>query len=352
MDGYDPAEFGIGRLFHLTSEAIVVADLASEQIVLWNEAAQRIFGYTAADAVGMRLDALVPPELRDKHLAGIRRYRSGGDPVLVGAGPVDVPARSKSGDELFVSLSLTDVTPPGSERPYVVALLRDVTAQRRAEIELAQANASMKEFVATASHDLRNPLTVIQGYATMLAQRGEEFTEEQRDEALASIVTSARHASRLVNDLLALSQIQAGVLPTRTEQVKVDDVVRKALETSGTNALNNVLSGVTVTVDPDHLQRILVNYLTNAARYGKPPISINATREHGWVDLSVCDGGSGPPPEFRDRLFSSFARADTAHSEGVGLGLSIVRGLAELNGGSAYFRDEGQSCFGVILPAG
>ena len=351
MSNYDPAEFGIGRLFHLTSEAIVIADLSSERIVLWNDAAQRIFGYSAADAVGMRLDALVPPELREKHLAGIRRFHASGEAHLVGAGPVDVPALSKSGDELFVSLSLTDVTPEGSEPKFIVAVLRDVTAQRRAEENLERANNSMKEIVATASHDLRNPLTVIEGFASLLVAHQDEFDQQQRREALESILSSVRHASLLVADLLELSKIQAGVITTRPAAVPVSDAARRAMKVANVRALNNVLSTVSVFADPDHLQRILVNYLSNAARYGALPISVEARRDHGWVEIEVRDAGDGPPPEFVDRLFTSFARAKETHHESVGLGLSIVRGLAEMNGGTAYFRREaGDTCFGVTLP--
>ena len=165
----DPEQFGVGRLFYLTSEAIIGADLADETILLWNPAAEALLGYSPEEALRMRLDTLVPDVLRDQHLTGVRRYRRGGDPVLVGSGPVVVPAVTKTGETRDVALSLTDVSPDG-DRLIVLAILRDVTAQLNAERELADANQSLREFVATASHDLRAPLTAITGFTRLLAE--------------------------------------------------------------------------------------------------------------------------------------------------------------------------------------
>lgn len=86
-----PHELGLGRLFMLTSDAIVGADLTQGRIVVWNPAAEQLFGYCSSEAIGMRLEALVPESVRRGHLTGIDRYRSGGDPVLVGQGRVIVP---------------------------------------------------------------------------------------------------------------------------------------------------------------------------------------------------------------------------------------------------------------------
>ena len=113
-DAASPEEFGIGRLFWLTHEAIIGADLASERIILWNPSAERIFGYTTADAVGMPLDRLVPDSLAAAHHQGIHRFREGGEAHLVGGPPIEVPAVAKDGAELTVALTLTAVDDPGA----------------------------------------------------------------------------------------------------------------------------------------------------------------------------------------------------------------------------------------------
>ncbi len=345
-----PEDFGIGRLFYVTSEAIVAADLAAEQIVLWNPAAEALFGYTVDEALGMPLDRLVPDDLKAAHFGGIRRYRSGAEAVLVGAGAVEVPAMTKSGTRLDIALSLSDVSVEGASR-YVLAVIRDVTSQRRAERELAATNQAMREFVATASHDLRTPLASILGFARHLTEHGNEVTDAQRSDALRAIRRGAQHASHLVDDLLTLSQIQAGALTARSEPVMVAAAVREAKVRSGSSAHIEIDERLTVHADPDHLERILVNYLTNAERYGAEPVRVTAEGDEEHVVIQVIDVGAGVPEAFVERMFESFSRADPSASEGTGLGLSIVRGLALANGGEAFYeRRTPGSCFAIRLP--
>lgn len=346
-----PEDYGIGRLFYVISEAIIAADLASERIVLWNRGAADLLGYTAEEALGMRLDALVPDTLRDLHLAGIARYRDGGAPVLVGGAPVIVPAVTKDGETRQVALSLTNVSEDGT-RAVVLAVLRDVTAQLAAEHELAAANQAMRRFVATASHDLRTPLASVLGFASMLAENFGVISDAQKQESAQAILRAARQASRLVDDLLTLSQIQAHVVRTSVGRVTVADAVRDAVAGIELAIDVAVPDGIQVSVDADHLRRILENYLTNAARYGAPPIRVSATAVPDGVELRVHDSGSGVPDTFVEHLFTSFARADTSRSDSIGLGLSIVKGLAVANGGDVFYEPvDGGCCFGVRLPA-
>lgn len=351
-DEQRPDDFGIGRLFWLTSEAIVGADLNTETIVLWNPAAERLFGYTSDEAVGMRLEVLVPRDLHDQHLAGIRRYRATGNAVLVGGDPVDVPAVTKTGEARDVALSLTDVSEIGGAR-YVLAVIRDVTAQKTAERALGATNIAMREFVATASHDLRTPLTSVLGFARYLSDHFDTVSVEQRQEFLDAIIRGAAHAARLVDDLLTLSQIQAGVLASRRQRVSVAHAAREASSRARSAAELTVDESIAVDVDPDHLERILVNYLTNADRYGAPPVRVSAARAGNTVDVRVCDAGAGVPDAFIERLFTSFARADPTAGDGTGLGLAIVKGLAAANDGEAFYEQSADDgcCFGVTLPA-
>lgn len=346
-----PEALGFGRLFWLTSEAVVGADLAAECVVLWNPAAERLFGYTAREALGMRLEELVPHELRNAHLSGIRRYRETKVPVLIGGEAVVVPAVTKLGERRDIALSLTDLSQGGGD-DIVLAVIRDVTAQKRAERELTATNAAMREFVATASHDLRTPLTSVLGYARLLQQHGDRLRDEQRAEYLEAIVHAAHRATRLVDDLLTQSQIDAGAVATRPEAIHLASAVFEAAERAACAAEVDVSDGIVVRCDRDHLERILTNYLSNAARYGTPPVTVSANVVGATVEVHVGDRGPGVPEGFEERLFTRFARADTTSGVGTGLGLAIVRGLAEANGGGAFYerRDGGGACFGVRLP--
>lgn len=349
----DPAAFGIGRLFWLTSDAIVGAELTMGTIVLWNPAAVALFGYSDTEAIGMPLERLVPDELHDRHLSGISAYRAGAPPALVGGPPVDVPAVTKSGAIVDVALTLTDLGGDDPHRHHVLALIRDMTAVRTSEREVSHAMDAMREFVATASHDLRTPLTSVMGFSRMMLELGDRLPPDKGREVLEAISRGATQASRLVDDLLTLSQIQAEVLPTNPKDLSLLVAVREAIVRSAVEAQDHVADDVVVRADPNHLERILINFLTNAMRYGAPPIVVDAHVQDGVVDIAVRDRGPGVPDAFRPRLFTRFARADTSRADGTGLGLSIVQGLARANGGDTYYEatSEGPT-FGVRLPAG
>lgn len=228
---------------------------------------------------------------------------------------------------------------------------------RRANEELRTADEMKSHFVAVTSHELRTPLTSILGFATTLLRFWPRLSDKQRRDQVAIIDEQARRLARLVDDLLTLSRIEAGVLETRPKDLELRETVRSAIEAFP--ELNDgvevtVDPGIRVTADPDHLQQILVNYLSNALRYGAPPFGVEAVGSDEWVDLRVRDAGPGVPETFEGRLFEKFAQAPSARgSGGTGLGLSIVRGLAENLGGRAWYepaRPRG-SCFAVRIPA-
>lgn len=350
----DPSAFGIGRLFWITSDAIVGADLSSGSIVLWNPAAETLFGYTADESLGMPLTRLVPADLLDLHVAGIERYRQGGDAMLVGGPPVEVRAVTKSGATADVALTLTDVGGEAGNgaRRHVLALIRDMTAIRASQRDREHAMDAMREFVAAASHDLRTPLSSVLGFAQTMLELGDRLTTEKQREFLEAIARGATQASRLVDDLLTLSQIQSGALPSHAQDVLVGAAVREAITRSGVGADGSINDQLVVHVDPNHLERMLTNLLTNAGRYGSDPIVVTAVGDGTVIDIAVRDGGSGVPPEFVQRLFSRFARADTSKPGGSGLGLSIARGLARANGGDTYYEHTADGCcFGIRLPS-
>ena len=222
--------------------------------------------------------------------------------------------------------------------------------------ELQAVNQSMRDFVAVASHDLRGPLTSILGYASMLTQNWEEFPETRRREFLGVIEGRAHHLARMVEDLLTVSKIEAGHLDVHRDVVRLRDAFEAAAQDFGDQSdvieIDKV-DGIQVSADRDHLQRILVNFIGNAIKYGTPPIELCASDSGDWVEIRIRDHGEGVPNEFVPRLFGKFARAEaTSEKPGTGLGLSIVRGLAQANGGDTWYEPNVPhgSCFGVRLP--
>jgi two-component system, OmpR family, sensor histidine kinase BaeS len=222
------------------------------------------------------------------------------------------------------------------------------------------------EFVLTASHELRSPLTSVQGFAELLMLERDSLTPRQL-ETVEVILDNCRHLVRLLNDLLDLARSDAGRLAIRPEPTEVapliDDVVRTMraqTESAGQTLSENIEPGLPiVNVEPSRIRQILVNLLTNAHEYCPEGASIEvAARAAGAeVEISVSDNGPGIPAEQLERIFERFTRGDAGLTQrvgGTGLGLAIAKSLVELHGGSIEAESTvGQgSTFRFRLPIG
>ena len=220
------------------------------------------------------------------------------------------------------------------------------------------------EFVLTASHELRSPLTSVQGFAELLMLERESLTPRQA-ETVEVILDNCRHLVRLLNDLLDLARSDAGRLSIRPQPTEVaplvEDVVRTMraqTEASSQSLTEQVEPGLPlINVEADRIRQILVNLLTNAHEYTPEGASIGvAARADGAeVEISVSDNGPGIPPDQLQRIFERFTRGDAGLTQrvgGTGLGLAISKSLVELHGGSIRAESTvGQgSTFYVRLP--
>jgi two-component system sensor histidine kinase BaeS len=202
------------------------------------------------------------------------------------------------------------------------------------------------EFVLTASHELRSPLTSVQGFAELLMLDRDSLTPRQA-ETVEIILDNCRHLVRLLNDLLDLARSDVGRLSIRPQPIEVapliDDVVRtmRAQTEAGNQSLTaNLQPGLPlINVEPDRIRQILVNLITNAHEYSPEGASI-AVLAHAVgaeVEIGVTDDGPGIPAEQLDRIFDRFTRGDAGLTQrvgGTGLGLAISKSLAEAHGGS------------------
>ena len=255
-------------------------------------------------------------------------------------------------EETEILQNLASLTEVALGRAYLSEREREVTA------ELQQANEAMREFIAIASHDLRTPITVVKGFAETIRTQWDLLSDGDKLDYLAMIGRQADHLSKLVDDLLTVSRLDAEALRPDPRPVvlraAVERIVRD-LGTDGTGVEVSIDSDLDARVDPEHLVRMVRNYVENARNYGQPPIEVSAARDGAWTVVRVHDHGEGVPDQFQSRLFERFARADGAKARekrGTGLGLSIVRGLARANGGDAYYEPTGNgACFVLRLPA-
>src|ERR687889_2311475 len=137
-DRLRPEDLGFGKLFERVRDAVIVADARTQRIVLWNPAAAKMFGYSASEALKLRVEALVPEPLKAAHRAGIARYaKTGHGPYIDSDAPLDLPAVRKNGAEIRVEMSLSPISPvheaDDGEAQFVLAIIRDVTERKRAE---------------------------------------------------------------------------------------------------------------------------------------------------------------------------------------------------------------------------
>jgi signal transduction histidine kinase len=186
-----------------------------------------------------------------------------------------------------------------------------------------------------------------------------DLSDEQRVRFLGTIHRHVDHLGAIVDDLLTSSRLDAGAIAPSRQEIPLRAFVERVIgdldpdrEMKGDVQIDPELG---VSADPEHLNRVLSNLVSNARRYGAPPVSVKAERDGGNVVIRVCDEGPGLDPEFASRAFEKFARADKRRSketQGTGLGLAIVRGLVRAGGGDTWYEAvvPRGACFAVRLP--
>lgn len=206
--------------------------------------------------------------------------------------------------------------------------------------------------LSAVSHDLRTPLAVITGAATTLRDDADRLTPVARAELLSSIVDDAKRLERVLGNLLQLTRVESGLVPSR-DRIPVEEIVGGALtrleDTIGDReVILDVATDLMVSVDPVLFEHVLINLVDNALKHGSPPIEIRARSLDTRVELTVRDHGPGVATDSK-RLFDKFVRASAA--PGAGLGLAVVRAIVEAHGGTVGVRSGEGALFRIELPA-
>jgi two-component system, OmpR family, sensor histidine kinase KdpD len=250
----------------------------------------------------------------------------------------------------------------GAFAAYAAAALEQqrLAAEAEAAKPIAEADRMRTALLTAVSHDLRSPLASAKAAVTSLRSPDVHWTRADRDELLATADESLDRLSRLVDNLLDMSRLQAGALSLFPRPVAVDEIVARSLDDLG-GLSKPVLVDIPealpeVTVDPAILERVLVNLTENALRYSPPdqPPMLTASTLGDRVELRVIDRGPGIPEKERDRMFVPFQRlGDTDNTTGVGLGLALARGFTEAMGGTLTAEETpgGGLTMAVTMPA-
>ena len=372
----------------LAAQGILMTD--DELNVLgWNQWLEERTDRRAADVIGRNLLELYP-ELVERRLDRYYKWALEGQVRLLSQRlhryllAMPTVAGGKESEQMQQSVRISPLTHEGCV-VGTLTIIDDVTERvaREAELqaqlearsqllareksareEAEEANRLKDEFLATVSHELRTPLTAIIGWSNML--RDGKLEESLSARAVETIYRNAQSQNQLIADLLDVSRIISGKLRLDVRPISLPPIVEAALDAVRPAAeaksirlqsLIDPLAGP-ISGDADRLQQIIWNLLTNAIKFtpkgGRVQVKLERVNSH--VEITVSDSGLGISPEFLPYVFDRFRQADAATTRvhgGLGLGLSIVRQLTELHGGTARVESEGEgkgATFVISLP--
>ncbi|WP_210530448.1 PAS domain S-box protein [Rubellimicrobium arenae] len=345
-------------------DAIIVMDEDGTTLE-FNPAAEAIFGYPAAEAVGRKVsDLIVPPSARAAHNDGLSRYLKDGEPHVIGH-RIEVEGLRKDGTLLPVELTVT-VVRSGEQRIFV-SHLRDLTEAKRLEREMQEGRnrlhqveklSAMGSLLAGVAHELNNPLAIVVAQTTLLADKAPDATTRTRAERIRA---AADRCGRIVKSFLAMARQK----PPERAIVDLREVIRSAqelvaygLRSAGVEVeLRLPETPLEADVDRDLLGQVFSNLLINAqqaltARPLPRRLRVSAVADGPVLRIRVEDNGPGVPEAMRDRIFEPYFTTK-AVEVGTGIGLSISRNVVEAHGGSIIVTD-GElpgACFEVRLPS-
>lgn len=356
-----------------SSEDAIVSKSLEGIITSWNAAAERMFGYTASEAVGKPINIIIPAEHQDEEKVILSQLRLGRR-----VDHFETIRVTKSGEMKNISLTVSPVRDTSGAIIGASKIARDITDRIRAEEERTRllasesaarhhaeaANRAKDEFLAMISHEIRSPLNAILGWAQML--RLGKLDQAGMERAVESIERNARAQVQLLSDLLDISRVITGKLRIEPRPIDVLNSLEAALESirpaADAKSIDIVVShshsGTIVSGDADRLQQVFWNLFSNAVKFtpthGRIAITVERLGSH--LQIEVTDSGIGIKKEFLPYVFDRFSQADTSSTRehtGLGLGLAIVRHLVELHGGivRVHSAGEGQgTTFTIRLP--
>ena len=356
-----------------SSDDVIVTKTLDGTITAWNPAAERLFGWTEEQAIGRHIKLIVPEDRHaeeDEVLARIRR----GERV----DHFETVRRAKDGRLIDMSITVSPLKDSAGRVVGASKVGRDISERRRLEDQRARMlareqdarhqaealNTAKDELLATVSHELRTPLNSIFGWARML-QSG-DLDEGGRARALNAILRSASAQTRIVEDLLDLSRLAAGHMRLEFERLDLNETIEAALDTVRPAARAKDITLVATLADslgtiegaPDRLQQVVWNLLMNSVKFTPQGgrVEIASQRRGTSVAIVVADTGQGIAPEALPHVFELFRQEDSSSTRahaGLGLGLTLVRRLVELHGGSVAAQSGGKgqgATFTVLLP--
>jgi PAS domain S-box-containing protein len=332
----------LGAIVDSSDDAVVSKKLDST-ITSWNKSAERLFGYTAEEAIGQSIMMLIPADRQSEEPDIIARLQRGER--------VDhFETKRQRKDGTLIDLSLT-ISPVHDAKGIVVGaskIARDITERKRMDDELRRANKDLEQFAFSASHDLQEPLRAIKIYSELLTARHPDIVAGEPAEFLRYLRDAATRMEALVRDLLSYTQVS-----TLERPIEPQDAGAAVANTVSLLAPSLTEAGGKVTVDPlpavrvhgTHLKLLFQNLIGNAIKYRNPDrpllVHVSAAQDaERWI-FTVQDNGIGIKPEYKEQIFDLFTRLHTGEEyAGTGIGLAICQRIVERYNGRIWVESE------------
>jgi PAS domain S-box-containing protein len=338
------------------------------QIMLLNEAAERIFGYSRGELLGQNVEMLVPAAMRGGHSQHRDSYAHHPKTRPMGTG-LELQGQRKDGSLFPVEISLSPNWIDGSL--HVIASVRDITERKLVEDrirtlreqytaeltakneqlearnqEVERANRLKNEFLASMSHELRTPLHTIIGFSELLTEQLEGPLNNKQQRFIGHILQDARHLLELINEILDISKIESGRMELKYEEFDfarcIDEVlagIRQHALVKNISLENRNLFQGNLYADRVRVKEIFYNLLNNAVKFTPEggTVWVESTADSKYLQVLVCDTGIGIPENEQSAIFDKFYQIENPIGrvhEGTGLGLAITKHLVEIHQGS------------------
>lgn len=353
-------------------DAILSCD-EDERIIVFNRAAEIMFGCPAEEALGKPLSQFLPERYRESHAQHMRRFGETGVTTRSMQALNELTALRTNGEEFPIEATISHAM-VGGRKIYSV-ILRDITERKR-QVEKLQQEAERfrvalereKElvelrgrFITTVSHEFRTPLAMIMSSSEMLERYADRLSEQRKRECLNTIRLQTAELASLMSDVLIFNKATAGSIPFNPCQIEMAPLLESILNdvyplySPATHRIvvENPQQVSSVWADADLLKRILINLIDNAIKYSPDGGEVRLTvfQQESSVCFRVSDQGIGIPTDDQPRMFDTFHRADNVrHIGGTGLGLSIVREFVRMHDG--YIHVESEEGKGTTITVG
>jgi len=329
------------QVFVANPDPVILARLNTGVVIDVNPAFVEQTGFSLDETIGKNsadLNVWVRPEQRDEFRSQLQRQ-----------GHLDNYEADfiiKDGSICPCLLSAKILTISGD--PCMLVVSRNITRIKEAELALLETDRIRREFISTAAHELRTPLSVLIGYVELLTtpEGTDRFTREQRDEFFEEVKTKGFVLSKLVDELLDISRIDAGqILELQLEMTSPDCLLRKIFEQYKLQVPARQFAldlkqgdGFECLCDRQRIQQVLENLLSNAVKYSAEGcmITLSSQQHQDVYEFTVSDEGYGMTQEQIERIFDKFYRVDSSNTavSGLGLGMSIVKQIIDAHDGT------------------